>query len=55
MAGMAPLKSDWPIHGLPEGEWCDGCTSWVYEAEDTEAFCRMKYCRFRARARRQGR
>lgn len=46
---MNPLKADWPVHGLPEGEWCELCHCWVYEAEDSEAFCRMKHCLFRAR------
>lgn len=47
-----PMKVDWPIYGLPEPEWCELCTSWVYEAEDSEAFCTMKFCKFRARCKK---
>ena len=48
-----PMKVDWPIYGLPEPDWCDLCFMWVYECEDSEAFCNMKLCKFKARAKRR--
>lgn len=35
-------------------EWCSRCETWVYEAEDSEAFCRPASCSFRRKARHGG-
>ncbi len=34
-------------------EWCGRCEAWIYQAEDSEAFCMMRKCEFRERARRE--
>ncbi len=48
------MKVDWPDATNPiEPEWCELCTSWVYDDEDSEAFCTMKFCKFRARCKSQ--
>jgi len=39
------------LGGLVEAERCGECTAWVYEAEDSEAFCFQRSCPMRRSCR----
>lgn len=39
------------LGGVQDREWCDRCETWVYEAEDSEAFCFSPSCPFRINCR----
>lgn len=43
------------LGGLPDREQCEMCNTWVYEAEDSEAFCFQSACPFRIKCRMSNR
>lgn len=49
------LKADTRIgcQPEPEPEQCQACRAYVYEAEDSDAFCDRRWCEFRRRARKK--
>jgi hypothetical protein len=47
------VKADAAVPGMAsDPEQCRVCQTFVYEAEDSEAFCRIRLCPFRSRKRR---